>query len=226
MSFIFIWSEPCATYLVTTAVLEFSRLEKLNCRQHESVWPIKWCCPAHLLFALRRFRKTSKWPLYHICLVRFLRTHMPQCKGTFSDFCKSVRLLFMCLCVCMSVCLRYRTGQALCHIKYPSPVDLTTGGDEWNAISVPFQEHRKWEFWKCRNKIFLTLWKLLEKQIKNYHSQHRGQVNFARYTGCDRTWQGMWYCLLKVFDDMLYKWYQISLVVKRFKRNMMIKCFT
>lgn len=141
----------------------FQSGKTLNCRQHESVWPVKWCCPAHLLFALIRFRKTSKLPLYHIYLVGFLRTHMPQCKGTFSDFCKSVQLLFMCLCVCTSVYLCYRTGQALCHIKYPSPVDLTTGGDDWNAISVPFQEHRKWEFWKCRNKIFCNFVKIVRK---------------------------------------------------------------
>lgn len=109
---------------------------------------------------------------YHICLVRFLRIHMPKCKGTFYDFCKSLQLLFMCLCVCARLYI-YATGLVrlfatlnivtLIAFQSSPPVVKSTGEDDWNAISVLFQEHRKWEFWKCRNKIFLTLLKNLIK---------------------------------------------------------------
>lgn len=111
-------------------------------RQHKSVWPIKLCCPAHSLFALRRFRKTSKLPLYHfenIRLVGFLKTHMFQCKtfsdfNLFRDFCKSVQLLFMCVCVCAARLVRLFATKNILRLT----VDLTTGGDGWNVIKIMF----------------------------------------------------------------------------------------
>ncbi len=157
----------CICYLVITAVLaQFSTMEKQNCRQHKSLWPSKlFLCVQHIYC----------WPLEgsgkpQSCLFTTLKTYALSdflgllcLKDTFSDFnlfrdfYKSLQLLLTCVCVC--VCVFCRTGQALCHQKYPSPkcwLNNRRRHLECDQNHVLFQECRKWEFWKRKNKILLT----------------------------------------------------------------------
>lgn len=161
--------------------------------------------------------KTKNCPFTTYALSDFVWLICSNARGHFLIF-ASLCNYYLCVCVCAHDLYVCATGQALCHIKYPSPVDLITGGDDWNVISVPFQEHRKWEFWKRRYKILLTLIIFLFAclTIQSQHSEVKWTLSLSpRCTGCDRTWQGMWYCFIRVFDNTICTLYQITLAVKR-----------